>query len=658
MNSTLDPSLGRHAALRSWFVVIGLLVCSLAQGSPLIVYTVGSPGCDYFNLRSALDAAATVSGGPGEIPPLVEIHLAVPEDDSLGYSWNGSNSEVVLADLTADISVIGGYSSCGSTEPAAGAYTTLGYADADSDATHSLLTVSNTLGNPKRYVDLRNIRMLGASDASKGGPTFGGGLRVSGNAFLGLWNSRVSGFHGSGGGGVALIGSSSVTDPSMQPKLLVFRDSVIANNTASAGGGIYSSYGRVVIDGATIIGNTATNKGGGIFMQDLQDAGGTDDDSHFALLLDNHNGPNFISGNVAGNGTYSTSTGLGGGVYSQYGQIMFKRHAGSAKFQSYVSSNEANRGGGIFVQGPSQGFSGPTTWFVTYDTMYNGNLSRGQGGALFLQDAVFGRVDSYGSCTVGFGSPHTGPCSYFGDNEAEGSDGAGEIARGGAIYLENTRSDGLSYATLLAFRAWFNGNSDPNGTAAVATAGGTSRMLFARDIFTNNAAKNTGGAKSALIYSFNGEDVYFGYNTVLDSNTSTRMFNMVGGDLDVTGSILWGTVDRTHPFHFVWFASGGATMTHQRCLLVRASDDGTAGIPGPEFLWAGSPPDLDARFAPRGGSAAIDHCEPPGGGLADAYLNLVHDTPGVESRYGIQDLGAVEQTDIIFANMFGERPDN
>ena len=597
MNSTCDPSLGRHAALRSWFGVIGLLVCSLAQGSPLIVYTVGSPGCDYFNLRSALDAAAMEGGGPGEIPPLVEIHLAVPEDDSLGYSWNGSNSEVVLADLAADISVIGGYSSCGSTEPAAGAYTTLGYADADSDATHSLLTISNTLGNPKRYVDLRNIRMLGASDASKGGPTFGGGVRVSGNAFLGLWNSRVSGFHGSGGGGVALIGSSSVTDPSMQPKLLVFRDSVIANNTASAGGGIYSSYGRVVIDGGTIIGNTAINKGGGIFVQDLQDAGDGTDDSHFALLLDNHNGPNFISGNTAGNGTYSASTGLGGGVYSLYGQILFKRRPdAAANFHNYVASNEANRGGGIFIQGPNHGASGPNAVFLISDTMFSSNMSRGEGGALFIQNAVAGTVSGSGRCSVGFGAPHPSPCSYFGDNESEGSDGAGDTARGGAIYLENTRSDGFSIASIRVYRTWFDGNADPNGLAAVAAVGGTSVMGFNRNIFTNNDAKNAGGAPSALIYSHNGKHVDFRYNTVLDSNTSTRMFNISNGEIDVTGSILWGTVDRFHPFHFVWFAYGTASLVHNNCLLVRESDDGTTGLPDVAELWAGYPPELDSNL--------------------------------------------------------------
>lgn len=648
-------------SLRSWLALLALgavLVVATPARAANTIYTVGNilsdSNCDYLSVRQALAAAAAQPGG------IADIRISWAKDKSLGYTWPSTDSAVEVNNPQAGgIRIIGGYASCSATQPTAGQYTRLTYTDnVDADADHTMLSISGNSTLP-RYLDLVNIHMEGASDASKGGPIFGGGIKVSGTSRVFLHNSSVSGFHATTGGGVALLGAGSGSR-GLYPQLWMYQGSSIGSNTANNGGGVYSLYGKVWMRGGTVSDNSARLNGGGIYLYDHEEAGDANDNDSIALLLDSDTGENIISGNSAGIDTFSGASGLGGGVYSHNGQIVTRVATAYRKFQTYILNNEANLGGGIYVQGPVQDVGGPFTDVRLYNAYIYGNAARGQGGGLFLKDAVAGLMSSVsGQCNLGFGTVRPGPCSYFASNSATGTDGKGDIPRGGAIYVTDTRSDGISRAALNVYRTWFDNNEDANGLAAVAAAAGASQLLFNRDIFTNNDAKNSGGAASALVYTHTTKDLNFRYNTVLDSNTSTRMFNLYGGTLDVTGSILWGTADRFHPFHFVWFDAGGATMAHHGCLLIRDSDSGTAGVPGVSQLWTGHAPDLNENFAPRGSSAAIDHCDDAGGAPpSDAYNRGVYQVPGVTHRYGKYDLGAVEQDDIIFTNSFGTRPNN
>lgn len=71
---------------------------------------------------------------------------------------------------------------------------------------------------------------------------------------------------------------------------------------------------------------------------------------------------------------------------------------------------------------------------------------------------------------------------------------------------------------------------------------------------------------------------------------------------------------------------------------------------------------LDDNFAPSARSAAIDHCDSVGdySPPTDAYGRGVHDSRGVAARWDTtapynHDLGAVEQTDVIYSSSFGKR---
>lgn len=633
------------------------LSCGIAQAAPYNVYYVGnSTACDYQSLRNAIsDASAQVDG-------TVELRLTYSETNSLGYSWNGNNSEVQITNPGANIRIYGGYASCSAAAPTVGNYTTLKYNNASIDAAHTLLSISNSYTSGARQrVTLKQIRMEGAFDDSFGGAYYGGGLSIAENVEVVLDDSKITGFHATQGGGI-FVGTLAEVDPSLYPQVNLDNNSAVDTNTASEGGGIYALFGRVRLAGASVSGNTASLNGGGIYIRDLEDAGNFNESSNVALMIENSSAPlsaTSISSNTAGSASYSSGSGYGGGIFSRYGHIDFKSQTGILA-ETAINSNKANFGGGIYIEGSSQAAGGPFTLARIYSSVFASNSARSRGGALYLKNAVDANFHgSGGPCGVGLG--RRALCSGFFNNMVDGSDGGGILDRGGAMFLVNERVDGASRPIVRVYGNMFDGNGDPNGRVAVAAAGGTgagvgSKMIFNRNIFINNSAS---GNDSVLISSLNGVDLNFRYNTVLDSNTSSRMLAMKGGEVDVTGSILWGTPNRSFPFHFVWFPTAGATMKHSGCLLVRASDDGTTDIPNPSQLWAAYAPQLDARYAPRGGSPAIDHCDDIGGAPpVDAYGNGVYDVPGIAERWGNVDLGAVEQTDIIFASIFGNRPEN
>ncbi len=648
----------RRLASGALVLMLGLWQSSaIAQ---LNVYTVGAAGsCDYNSLREAISVASAQVGG------IAELRISFPTITSLGYSFAGNNSEVKIENPQADIRIYGGYASCSEPLPTAGNFTTFTYNNSVADAPHSLLSISNSYtSGTRRRVTLAQIRMRGAFDGSLGGPTFGGGLSISGNTELVLDDSTVNGFNAGNGGGISVANLSPV-DPSLYPSVALFNNSAVDENTANNGGGIYALLGRVRLSASSVSDNAASQNGGGIYILDLEDAGDFGSSSNRALQIRGGSTGTFgnsISGNSAGSAVFSSTSGFGGGIFSRYGHVEILTQAGgfSGSNNQLFADNQANFGGAIYMEGSSQPAGGPFAVLRSASGYFGFNTARSRGGAVYLKNAVDATI-SGNSGPCGFGLFQRALCSEFAGNVAEGTDGAGFQDRGGAIFLLNERVDGASRPIVRVYRNLFNGNSDPDGGAAVAASGGAgagvgSRMIFNRNIFINNAA-STGN--SALISNLNGVDLNFRYNTVLDSNTSTRMFYMDGGELDVTGSILWGTPDRTTPFHFVWFPENDATMVHAGCLVIRASDEGTAGVPNPELLQPGYPPNLDARYAPRGGSNAIDHCDDLGGAPpADAYGNGIYDTPGIAQRYGNNDLGAVEQTDIIFANMFGSRPEN
>ncbi|KEZ90813.1 SdrD B-like domain-containing protein [Lacrimispora celerecrescens] len=146
--------------------------------------------------------------------------------------------------------------------------------------------------------------------------TRGGGLCTPGGSTITITNSVVSDNRAKFGGGIY-----ASTDKNVRSTIEVMGSSKIQNNTAStSGGGIYANDSSVTLDGGTISGNISNTAGGGAYVMSNAD---------FTMK----------SGEISGN---KATGGNGGGIFSDSTVII---KAGT------ISGNIAtDDGGGIYTK--------------------------------------------------------------------------------------------------------------------------------------------------------------------------------------------------------------------------------------------------------------------------------------------------------------------
>lgn len=575
------------------------------------VYSVGAEaGCTHADLQAAIDAAGANPDGPHRIKLLAgELVLS---------------GDVTVFNPLGDLAIEGGHASCDDSAPGEGVRTVL----TQISAGNAVVRIGNNAVNGRRYITLRRLTLTGGS-----APTaVGGGVSVMDRVTLVLdQQTRIEGNAAAHGGGVGLVG----TAPDASTEVVLTNGSSINDNQAvdamGHGGGIYvRGYGTARLVNGEVANNRARWAGGGIAL----DGWG----STFASLHINPpaapepDSPVVLAGNIAGQATFSTSEGFGGAIYSKFGRVDITA-PDVDHFTTLLTDNEANHGGAIYVEGLAS--DDAITFVDLRNALVSGNVARGKGGAFYSRNRVQWQIShsSNGECLL---AGEALPCSVIAGNEAQNETTPGQRA-GGVGYMIN--SAGTPGGTFRFFRTLFIDNDDVNGNAAIAAAFNDSALIFERCVFSGNRAGSGGGA---LIANAADMDTRFAFNTVL-GNEVDELFFMDGGTLLTQGSILWD------PGKPVWTAINGASMLHQACLIAHTDVDLPNGVTVVE-------PDLDFRFAPRGGSPAIDHCDELGlVPMTDLYRQASYDVPGVPWVYGNHDLGAVENTDIAFFSGFGER---
>lgn len=603
------------------FAVLPCAALAAAAAAPAqaTVYAVGSgAGCTHGTMSAALAAAAAdASAGPHRIKVVTSTRFV---------------NDLQIDDPLQNIEIVGGHSACGDAAPAAGARTIL---TADDVAGRRVLNVANNNGNPRREVILRRLTLTGGLNPT--GLNFGGAILITGRATVRLQDETViEGNAANSGGGVALVNLTA--EPDLFSTVYVQSGSAIEDNqatgtgTAGNGGGIYALGGtRVVLWDGSIGFNTARRAGGGISLGDgiarleVNPVVGSE------LVL--------IHNNTAGQAAFNAAEGFGGGVHSAGGAIGVTAFGSVAAYGLWLYNNAANFGGAIHVDGTA---TGARTAVQIANALVFGNTAA-RGGALYSLNGVQWSIghDRIGDCaTIGARAP----CSQFLDNQATLA-GGGSVG-GGVIYLTNEADNQGGIATFE--RTVFNGNADPNGLAAVAEATAGNRLNFRRSVFRNNSAGGPGSQKT--LFGSAGSDMDFYYNTIL-ANAVDGLFYMNGGVLRPQGSIWWA------PGAALWFSTGGAAMSFTTVCLVSHTTTGLGSGPA-AAAWVADPR-LNGRFVPRASSSAIDHCSESLDPGADLYGRPTRvDVPGVGNRFGIADLGAVEQDDVVFGNSFGTRPGN
>ena len=151
-----------------------------------------------------------------------------------------------------------------------------------------------------------NVELYGFTITNGSTKYYGGGISNQGN--LTVENCRITGNHANDGGGI----SSTPEIGQLAPKLII-KDSIIQNNSAYCGSGIYN-VGILTIERSIIKDNKADSIGGGIYT---------------------YNVINFYNSTIIGNQASN-----GGGIYSNEGEIY--------GFNVTIKCNNATNGGGVY----------------------------------------------------------------------------------------------------------------------------------------------------------------------------------------------------------------------------------------------------------------------------------------------------------------------
>ena len=273
----------------------------------------------------------------------------------------------------------------------------------------------------------------------------GGGIAALDDTRVELRGGRVAANNGSvAGGGVWMDGEGSLAT------LVVRNDATVTGNSAPEGGGVFIADTAVSALGFTLSGNNAA-RGGGMFVS----GGGR---------------------GAATRTTFSLNTaGEGGGLYTEATGRSLRLA------QSDVTSNNATRGGGVFVAAGT---------FTTNDSTYAMNTAS-QGGGVYLDGADLSSArDAFqqNSASGDGGGVHfnaaTGTLlrTVFTGNTA---------TRGGGAFLGGAANRKVVRGALLEF----NGNDAGSGGGLAATAG---RFDLAAPLFTANGNANGQGGGAYL----------------------------------------------------------------------------------------------------------------------------------------------------------------
>lgn len=593
--------------IRLRVLLLLLLACHPAWAA---TYSVGVAGCTHVSLHDALAAAAANAAGP---------HLVKLLDGEL------DTGGLDIDDPAADITIEGGYAACANSAPAPGARMVIRQVNPA-----RVLRLANAT-DTRRRLELRHLTLTGG-DEGISDALGGGGALVVRNATLVLGpGARVEGNRAGNGGGISLFGT-----PSQRAELVVSGGAVIDDNEADGGGGLGNGGGVFALDNAdvhllhgTISRNHSRRAGGGIALNTVRTrlfvAPPADVDPLATAVL-------FF--NTSGGSTFSTNTGLGGAIYTKEGAVTISAPA-IDRFTTFITDNIGHLGGAIHAEGAA-GTGQPFTFISMRNTFLQDNQAEGKGGAFYSENAVDWVLDH--------ASPGK-PCTYAGErlpcsvvrNNAAFNTGTPGTPGGGVGYIGNEA--GSQRGIFRFSRTLFADNHDYNGgKAAVAVANGTSEMIFERCIFTGNEGDTDNDG--ALLRNAPGIGLRFVYNTVL-ANAVDTLFYMDGGLLRAQGSILWS------PGSEVWTPVAGATMETNACAIAHAPAPGALVLD----------PRLDEAFVPRGNSPAIDYCDDDTvtAGLDVHRAAPGYDVNGISPAWGDNDLGAIENRDILLYDGFGNR---
>ena len=362
--------------------------------------------------------------------------------------------------------------------------------------------------------------------------SYGGAIDHRASGMFEITNTKLSGNTAKNGGAIyttrkVTIDGCEITSNSATEKggavyvngssanVTVTGDTALSNNTANYGGAIYNDLGLVNLNGATFISNSAAKNGGAVVV-----AGGTlnaTGNNIFASnKADNNSGAVYATYYIDDNDvrTYSTVS-FTGGIFSENtsetgGAMVVSSGCSVSLDGTSFTKNSASTAGAIYAGADSE--------LTLSNTNFESNSTNGNGGAIYVSNAelTLNGGNTFSKNTT----PKNGGAIYLA--------GSTMTASGNNLFTENTAANhgGAIYVV-------YTTNEDKSSNPAILT--------MTDGTFTSNSALGGGAVsvRSGCEASFNG--------TVFENNSVSGFANEDDGDGEGGGAVYvgFGTVNLT-----------------------------------------------------------------------------------------------------------------
>lgn len=307
--------------------------------------------------------------------------------------------------------------------------------------------------------------------------------------------------------------------------VVTIRDSVIDNNTADLGGGIFVADATLNIIDSTISNNSATA------TTDTRGGGGIAAQSAITTL-------NRV------NVTNNSASMDGGGIYNF--TFIFAPGNGNAKLSIVDSSIDGNsaaagRGGGIFNESQN---TGEEAVLDVIGSSISGNTG-GIGGGISSENGTNTILQSLVAENMSVAGGGAGFFLIDSTTRVESSTVSGNVADGNGGGFENLGNEGTGTLTLV--NATVANNEAPQGEAInnFASDGGTVRLSYVNSIVADNTGSGLGNISS------------FGPGVSSAVSSGNNIFDDFSGNL-----IASGDQPNTDPMLLALADNGGPTRTH------------------------------------------------------------------------------------------------
>jgi predicted outer membrane repeat protein len=428
------------------FRCLPLLLFLMSSKSVFAMVSVGpdtgKDGCEFHSIQEAIDHVLSIErlNPNSEWDPFIAVAGGVyPE--ALSIDGSGvSDADGAL------VSIAGGWDGqCQRTN--SGTDTTI-------DTSSIRASVATIRGKTRMFFD--SLTLSGGHAT-----THGGGIDFAGLGLLDIRNTIIANNSASVGGGIFANGSRPGLRISLHSGTTIF------DNASDDGGGGMQLQGEIFLDAmdgqVAIVGNTTGGDGGGISFRGNGSVNfkgvqiGVNHGNNGGGLYVNSDGAatavNFFDGVFV---LSNKADGDGGGIYLTGGvQFVAKGPAIPTLIASNEVLDDAKSGGGIFVEGPAN---------VTFAGTIRGN-SAGNGGGM----AILAGTDHGGDVTVRLAASNASAPIAISNNTATRA-GGGIYSRGYGTGITN--GDSVEFAVLRASDFVIDNNTAPEGTAIYGSAQG------------------------------------------------------------------------------------------------------------------------------------------------------------------------------------------